>query len=48
MPWHLEQAYQRAGRDAQHAFWGQGSLVNQSMLHQIARLVGDRPVGAPA
>jgi hypothetical protein len=40
MPWHLEQAYQRAGRDAQHAFWGQGSLVNQSMLHQIALRLG--------
>ena len=24
MPWHLDQAYRRAGRDAQHAFWGQG------------------------
>jgi hypothetical protein len=22
MPWHLEQAYRRAGSDAQHAFWG--------------------------
>ena len=36
MPWHLEQAYQRAGREAQHAFWGQGAVVAQSMLHQIA------------
>jgi hypothetical protein len=36
MPWHLEQAYERAGRDAQHAFWGQGARVEQSMLHQIA------------
>ena len=23
MPWHIDQAYRRAGRDAQHAFWGQ-------------------------
>lgn len=36
MPWHLEQAYRRAGRDAQHAFWGQGAIQSQSMLHQIA------------
>ena len=40
MPWHLEQAYRRAGRDAQHAFWGQGPDERQSMLHQIARRVG--------
>jgi hypothetical protein len=37
MPWHLEQAYRRAGRDAQHAFWGQGAIEEQSMLHQLAR-----------
>jgi hypothetical protein len=37
MPWHIEQAYQRAGRDAQHAFWGQGAVETQSVLHQIAR-----------
>ena len=37
MPWHLEQAYRRAGRDAQHAFWGQGPDESQSMLHQLAR-----------
>jgi hypothetical protein len=36
LPWHLEEAYRRAGRDAQHAFWGQGSLERQSMLHQLA------------
>ena len=24
MPWHLQAAYRIAGRDAQHAFWGQG------------------------
>jgi hypothetical protein len=39
MPWHVEQAYQRAGRDAQHAFWRQGAPEAQSMLHQIARRV---------
>lgn len=36
MPWHLDQAYRRAGRDAQHAFWGQGAVVPLSMLHQLA------------
>lgn len=36
MAWHLEQAFQRAGRDAQHAFWGQGGIERQSMLHQLA------------
>jgi hypothetical protein len=36
MPWHLERAYQIAGRDAQHAFWGQGEVVRLSMLHQLA------------
>jgi hypothetical protein len=36
LPWHLEEAYRRAGRDAQHAFWGQGDLARQSMLHQLA------------
>jgi len=36
MPWHVEQAYRVAGREAQHAFWGQGNLVAQSMLHQLA------------
>jgi hypothetical protein len=37
MPWHLEQAYRRAGSDAQHAFWGLGDVDAQSMLHQLAR-----------
>jgi hypothetical protein len=41
MPWHLEQAYRRAGRDAQHAFWGQGAIASQSLLHQLARRLGD-------
>jgi hypothetical protein len=36
MPWHLEQAYRRAGSDAQHAFWGLGDVEAQSMLHQLA------------
>lgn len=36
MPWHLEQAYQRAGRTAQHAFWGETDDPRKSMLHQIA------------
>ncbi|MCW3010337.1 MAG: hypothetical protein JWO90_741 [Solirubrobacterales bacterium] len=39
MPWHLEQAYRVAGRDAQRAFWGQGGRPEQSMLHQLARNV---------
>jgi hypothetical protein len=36
MPWHIGQAYSRAGRDAQHAFWGQTADPAESMLHQIA------------
>ena len=36
MPWHVAQAYRTAGHDAQHAFWGQGNIVAQSMLHQLA------------
>ena len=36
MPWHIAAAYRIAGRDAQHAFWGQGNVVAQSMLHQLA------------
>lgn len=39
MPWHLEQIYRVAGRDAQHAFWGERALARQSMLHQIALAV---------
>ena len=42
MPWHVEQAYRRAGRDAQHAFWGQGGAVGQSLLHQLALYAGAR------
>ena len=41
MPWHLERAYDIAGREAQHAFWGQGDVAATSMLHQLAqRLAG--------
>ena len=36
MPWHIDQAYRIAGREAQHAFWGQGNNAAQSMLHQLA------------
>jgi hypothetical protein len=37
MPWHLERTYRIAGRDAQHAFWGEGDVERLSMLHQLAR-----------
>ncbi len=40
MPWHIDQAYRRAGHDAQHAFWGQGADPEESMLHQIALRLG--------
>jgi len=36
LPWHLEQIYKLAGRAAQHAFWGEGGIERQSMLHQLA------------
>lgn len=36
MPWHIDRAYRLAGREAQHAFWGQGANVSASMLHQLA------------
>jgi hypothetical protein len=36
MPWHLEQIYRIAGREAQHAFWGEHGIERQSMLHQLA------------
>jgi hypothetical protein len=39
MPWHLDRAYRVAGRDAQHAFWGQGEVERLSMLHQLARQI---------
>jgi len=39
MPWHVDQAYRRAGRAAQHAFWGKGNVERLSMLHQLARRI---------
>jgi len=36
MPWHLDRAYRVAGRDAQHAFWGEGGVEPLSLLHQLA------------
>ncbi|MGZ4272018.1 MAG: hypothetical protein ACXVSX_22785 [Solirubrobacteraceae bacterium] len=36
MPWHVDRAYRVAGKDAQHAFWGQGEIARLSMLHQLA------------
>jgi hypothetical protein len=40
MPWHLDRAYRIAGRDAQHAFWGEGDVARLSMLHQLALRIG--------
>src|SRR4051794_12154402 len=40
MPWHIDQAYRRAGRDAQHAFWGQTADAEESLLDQIALRLG--------
>jgi hypothetical protein len=45
MPWHLAQAYELAGREAQHAFWGEGE-PHQSLLHQIARAVSEAVTSA--
>jgi hypothetical protein len=42
MPWHINQAYRVAGREAQHAYWGQGNIVPQSLLHQLAISVAAR------
>ena len=39
MPWHIDRAYRVAGRDAQHAFWGQGDVERLSLLHQLARKI---------
>jgi hypothetical protein len=39
MPWHVDQAYRIAGREAQHAFWGQGDQPRLSMLHQLAQRI---------
>ena len=35
MPWHIDRAYRAAGRDAQHAFWGQGDIARLSLVHQL-------------
>jgi hypothetical protein len=40
MPWHIDRAYKVAGREAQHAFWGEGGVENLSLLHQLARRIG--------
>jgi hypothetical protein len=40
MPWHIDRAYRVAGKDAQHAFWGQGEDLPLSMLHQLALRIG--------
>jgi hypothetical protein len=45
MPFHIEQAYRRAGKDAQHAFWGAGR-PEESLLHQIALRTADGEGGA--
>ena len=39
MPWHIDKAYELAGREAQHAFWGQGGVERLSLLHQLARQI---------
>src|SRR4051812_24043680 len=39
MPWHLDKAYEKAGNEAQHAFWGQRDDPSLSMLHQLARAI---------
>ncbi|MDW5598662.1 hypothetical protein VSS74_30150 [Conexibacter stalactiti] len=47
MPWHLDQAYKRAGADAQAAFWGEGA-PEESLLHQLALRTAPRPAIAAA
>jgi hypothetical protein len=37
MPWHVATAYELAGRESQHTFWGEGAIERRSMLHQLAR-----------
>jgi hypothetical protein len=37
MPWYVDRAYRVAGREAQHAFWGEGEVERLSLLHQLAR-----------
>jgi hypothetical protein len=36
MPWPIQRAYDLAGTDAQHAFWGEDAVAAQSLLHQLA------------
>ena len=40
MPWHIDRAYKIAGREAQHAFWGEGGVERLSLLHQLAQRIG--------
>jgi len=48
MPWYVDRAYRMAGREAQHAFWGQGNIVAQSLLHQLAhRIARDNQMNQP-
>ena len=42
MPWHLDGAYRLVGKEAQHAFWGEGSVTRLSMLHQLALRLGPK------
>jgi hypothetical protein len=39
MPWYVDRAYRVAGREAQHAFWGEGEVERLSLLHQLARRI---------
>jgi hypothetical protein len=39
MPWYVGRAYAVAGREAQHAFWGQGEVAPLSLLHQLAERI---------
>ena len=41
MPWHVAQAYKLAGKEAQHAFWGEGDVAELSLLHQLARRLSE-------
>ncbi len=43
MPRHVAGAYRLAGKEAQHAFWGQGGVARLSMLHQLAQHLNHRP-----
>jgi hypothetical protein len=36
MLWHVASAYELAGCEAQHTFWGDRAIGRRSMLHQIA------------